>query len=188
LFQEITMSPRLSTLFLVLLAIPLGARATPARSGWDARLRNSSNQPVSLSLWRGRPAVVFYEDKASTEQNAALKRELFVRARAHRLFGRAHVLGVANLHGLDFFPANQFALSAVREAERKDGVPVLVDWNRALSSPPWDLAPSASSVMVLDDEGRLVHSWSGPLGPRDIEEFFAVLSRLLETNIGPVNG
>ncbi len=170
---------------LALAALPLAAWASTGRSAWDAELRTSRDEPVSLSRWRGRPTVLFYEDKGSTDQNAALKRELLARARAHRLIGRAHVLGVANLHGLDFFPANLFALSAVREAEEKERVPVLVDWNRTLSSPPWNLPPAASSVVVLDPEGNLVHAWSGPLGRRDIEEFFSTLSELLNVEIGP---
>ena len=182
------MSLKVSTAVLVLMGSSLVPGPLPERRGWDAQLRDSSNEPVSLSRWRGRPAIVFYEDRGSTQQNATLKRELFVRARAHQLLGRAHVLGVANLHGLDFFPANQFALSAVRDAERKDSVPVLVDWNRTLSSPPWNLPPAASSVVLLDAEGNWVHSWSGPLGPRDIEEFFATLSELLDLDIGPARG
>lgn len=180
------MSLRILVCVLVLAARPLAAGAVPERLSWDAQLRDSSNEPVSLSRWRGRPTVFFYEDKGSTEQNVALKRELFARARAHRLLGRAHVLGVANLHGLDFFPANLLALSAVRDAERKDSVPVLVDWNRTLSSPPWNLPVAASSVVLLDADGNLVHSWSGPLGARDIDEFFAELSELLNVEIGPV--
>ncbi len=181
------MSLRIPFLVLVLVAPPSAAGAIPERRSWDAQLRTSSNEPVSLSRWRGRPTVLFYEDKGSTEQNVALKRELFARARAHRLFGRANVLGVANLHGLDFFPANLFALTAVRDAERKDSVPVLVDWNRTLSSPPWNLPPAASSVVLLNADGDLVHSWSGPLGPRDIDEFFSELSELLEVEIGPAS-
>jgi hypothetical protein len=171
---------------LFLVVLPLAAGALPEERGWDAQLRNSSNEPVALSRWRGLPTVVFYEDRGSIEQNATLKRELFARASARRLFGRAHVLGVANLHGLDFFPANLFALSAVRDAERKERVPVLVDWNRTLSSPPWNLPPAASSVVLLDADGILIHAWSGPLGARDIEEFFSELSELLNVEIEPV--
>ncbi len=170
---------------VLVLAVPLVAGAAGRPPGWDAQLRTSSDEPVTLSRWRGRPTVLFYEDKNSTEQNAALKRELFARARYHGLVGRANVLGVANLHGLNFFPANLFALSAVRDAEKKDSVPVLVDWNRTLSSPPWNLPPESSSVVLLDDTGRLVHAWSGPLGRREIDEFFARLSALLQMEIGP---
>ena len=182
------MSLRVFPMAVSLIAVlPLAAGAIPERRSWDAQLRDSSDAPVSLSRWRGRPTVLFYEDRGSTEQNVALKRELFARARHHRLIGRAHVLGVANLHGLDFFPASLFALSAVRDAERKDGVPVLVDWNRTLSSPPWSLPPGASSVVLLDAEGARVHAWSGPLGPRDIDDFFAELSLLLNVDIGPAS-
>ncbi|MGZ6080520.1 MAG: peroxiredoxin family protein [Myxococcaceae bacterium] len=179
------MSVRISLLVVGLLGGPLVAGATPERRSWDVQLRDSSNAPVSLSRWRGRPTVFFYEDQRSTEQNVALKREIFARAKAHRLIGKANVLGVANLHGLDWFPVKLFALSAVREAERKESVPVLVDWDGALGAPPWSLPVEASSVVLLDADGRLVHAWSGPLGPREIDEFFARLSQLLEVDIGP---
>ncbi len=171
-------------LSVVLLGGSLGVANLPERH-WDVQLRDSSDAPVSLSRWRGRPTVFFYEDQRSTEQNVALKREIFARAKAHRLFGKANVLGVANLHGLDWFPVKLFALSAVREAERKERVPVLVDWDRALCASPWSLPAEASSVVLLDADGRLVHAWSGPLGPREIDDFFGRLSQLLDVDIGP---
>lgn len=179
------MSVRISMLAWVVVAVPLVAGAIPERRGWDAQLRDSSDAPVALSRWRGRPTVLFYEDRDSTEQNVPLKREIFARAKAHRLVGKAHVLGVANLHGFDWFPVKLFALSAVREAERKESVPVLVDWDRTLGAPPWSLPPGASSVVLLDADGRLVHAWTGPLGPPEIDEFFARLSELLDVDIGP---
>jgi hypothetical protein len=178
-------SVRISMWVLILVGVPLVAGAIPDRQSWDAQLRDSSNEPVSLSRWRGRPTVLFYEDKGSTEQNVTLKREIFARAKAHQLIGKANVLGVANLHGLDWFPVKLFALSAVRDAERKERVPVLVDWDHTLCAPPWSLPPEASSVVLLDADGHLVHAWSGPLGPRDIDEFFAELSGLLNVDIGP---
>ncbi|HSP18826.1 MAG TPA: hypothetical protein VLQ79_04885 [Myxococcaceae bacterium] len=168
-----------------LVGVPLVAGALPERGGWDAELRDTSNAPVSLSRWRGRPTVFFYEDKDSTEQNATLKRELFARAKAYRLIGKASVLGVANLHGLAWFPVNLFALSAVREAERKEHVPLLVDWNCTLCAPPWSLPARASSVVLLDAQGQLVHAWSGPLGRPEIDDFFARLAELLDVHIGP---
>jgi len=169
----------------VLVGVMLVGGAIPERGGWDAELRDSSNAPVSLSRWRGRPTIFFFEDKGSTEQNVTLKREIFARAKALGLIGKANVLGVANLHGLDWFPVKLFALSAVREAERKDSVPVLVDWNCTLCAPPWSLPPAASSVVLLDAQGQLVHAWSGPLGRREIDEFFAQLAELLDVNVGP---
>jgi len=180
-------SVSLKTFLWVLVAVATADARVPGAERVEAQLRTSANEPVSLSRWRGQPTVLFYEDRGSTEQNAALKRELLARGRARGLVGRAHVLGVANLHGFDFFPANLLALSAVRDAERREQVPVLVDWNLTLSAPPWNLPPAASSVVLLDADGSLVRSWSGPLGRRDIEEFFAALFSLLGTDIDPVD-
>jgi hypothetical protein len=152
--------------------------ASPGRV--DAALVDSRGGPVRLSEFRGKPVVLFYEDRASAQQNARLKRALAERAAARRLTGAAHVLGVANVAPYDFWPARAFVLSSIREVERRERVRVLVDWKRALLASPWSLPEEASSVVLLDAEGRWVHAWSGPVQDRALEEFFQVLEQLLK--------
>jgi hypothetical protein len=165
----------------VVLALALAGPVEEAAPGsrFDAALVDSRGGPVRLSHFRGKPVVLFYEDRASTEQNARLKRALSVRAEAERLTGAAHVLGVANVARYDFWPARGFVLSSIREVERRESVRVLVDWKRALVAPPWSLPDAASSVVLLDAEGHWVHAWSGPVQDKSLEEFFETLERLV---------
>jgi hypothetical protein len=146
----------------------------------DAELVDSRDAPVRLSRFRGKPLVLFYEDRSSAEQNAALKRALRERATAQRLSRAAHVVGVANVASYDFWPARGFVLSAVRDVERRDSVLVLLDWKHALGGPPLRLPEGASSVVLLDAEGRFRQAWSGPVEGPALEQFFEVLGRLVE--------
>lgn len=167
-------------LALALLAggLPLPAGAAPC----DAALADSRDAPVRLSRFRGKPLVLFYEDRTSSDQNARLKRELRDRAAARHLTESAHVVGVANVGAYDFWPARGLVLSAIRDIERRDKVQILVDWKRTLLDAPWSLPDAASSVVLLDADGRWVHAWSGPVSNRSMEEFFELLTRLVDGN------
>jgi hypothetical protein len=168
------------------LALPLAALLAgglPALEGAvavDAALADSRDAPVHLSRFRGKPLVLFYEDKGSADQNARLKRELRDRASARHLTRAAHVLGVANVGAYDFWPARGLVLAAIRDVERRDKVQVLLDWKRTLVAAPWSLPDAASSVVLLDADGRWVHAWSGPVQGASMEEFFEMLTRLVD--------
>lgn len=163
----------------VTLAAFEGGAAGLATGALDATLRSSSGDEVRLSLWRGRPVILFYEDKDSTALNVRLKDELFKRGRASGLLDAVSVVPVANLEAFDFFPARGAALKAVREEERKAGVPILVDLDGTLGGPPWNLPKETSTVLLLDAEGKLIFKHAGPLGEAELESFFGSLEWLL---------
>jgi hypothetical protein len=142
-------------------------------------LRGTDGKEVALSSWRGKPVILFYEDRHSTTLNAPLKEALFERGRALGLLEAVAVVGVANLEAFDFFPARGIALSRVRDEEKRWGVPILVDLEGTLGAAPWNLPKKTSSVLLLDSEGRVVFRYSGRLGVKDREEFFRTLDRLL---------
>jgi hypothetical protein len=148
----------------------------------DAELVDSRDAPVRLSSFRGRPLVLFYEDRSSTEQNAGLKRALRERAPTQKSSRGARVVGVANVAAYDFWPARGFVLSAVRAVERRDNVQVLLDWKHALGGLPLRLPEGASSVVLLDEEGHFIHAWSGAVEGAALEQFFEVLVRLVEAS------
>jgi hypothetical protein len=152
----------------------VGLRALP-----DARLRRSDGEPVRLSRFRGRPVILFYEDRHSLQLNQALKEQLFDRGRSAGLLRAVSLLAVANLEAYDFFPARGIALSYVRDAERKVGVPILVDLDGALSQEPWWLPSRSSSVVLLDRTGAEVFRASGALTPGETQRFFAALGGLV---------
>lgn len=157
-------------------AAPLDVPCEPPR---DALLRGSDGDRVQLSRWRGRPVILFYEDRHSLKVNQPLKDALFTRGRSAGVLRAAAVLAVANLKSFNFFPARGIALSYVRDAERKAGIPILVDLEGTLTKRGWDLPGKTSSVLVLDPRGAEVFRASGPLTPPETQRFFAVLGNLL---------
>ncbi|MDC0710442.1 hypothetical protein POL68_18335 [Stigmatella sp. ncwal1] len=160
-----------------------GARAQQPSGAMDASLRNSEGSPVRLSRWRGKPVILFYEDKDSVNLNAPLKERLFELARERGLQESAWVVAVANLEKFNFFPARQIALSYVKDEEKKAGVPILVDLEGTLGKAPWKLPMKTSTVMLLDAEGTLLYRYSGRMAEKDIELFIALLARLVGVDL-----
>jgi len=126
------------------------------------------------TLW-GKPTILFYEDRDSTQLNQPFKELLFRRGREAKLLDAASVVAVANLKAFDFFPARQFALAAVRDAEKKAGIPVYVDFRGSLTVAPAALPANTSSVLVLDRQGRVLFEYRGRLGPAEQAEALRVL-------------
>lgn len=141
----------------------------------DARLSRSSGAPVSLSVFRGKPAVLFYEDRYSTERNQALKDRLFELGKSRNLLDAVNVIAIANLQGWNFFPARDFALVAVRGFESKFKIPILVDFEGVMSSDSPLLPEKDSTVLLLDADGRILWQKNGVCSKAEVD---ALLDRL----------
>jgi hypothetical protein len=146
----------------------------------DAALLDVRDGGLQLSSFRGKPLVLFYEDRFSAEQNAPLKQALRERADALKLGRLVRVVGVANVAAYAFWPARAFVVLAVRAIERRDRVPVLLDWKRTLGEAPWNLPDGTSSVVLLDAEGRRVRTFSGVLQGEALQQFFLALEGLVK--------
>ncbi|WP_235216954.1 peroxiredoxin family protein [Archangium violaceum] len=149
----------------------------------DATLRGSNGKEVALSRWRGKPVILFYEDRHSTTLNSSLKEALFSKGRELGLLDAAFVVAVANLESFNFFPARGIALSHVRDEEKKWGIPILVDLKGTLGAAPWNLPTKTSSVLLLDSQGALVYRYSGRMQEEDQKAFFQTLGALLGREI-----
>jgi hypothetical protein len=156
-----------------------GGAAPAGTEPVDATLSTSKGDSVRLSRWRGKPVILFYEDKESTTLNLPLKTELFARGREKGLLQSAFVVAVANLEKYDFFPAREIALSYVRDEEKKAGVPILVDLKGTLGLAPWKLPTKTSTVLLLNAEGTPVYKHSGRMKPEEQARFFTELSTLV---------
>jgi hypothetical protein len=168
-------------LVLALVWVLAAGAAPPAEvQRFEAALVDSRDLPVRLSSYRGKPLVLFFEDRASADQNARLKRALHERPEARRFGGTATILGVADVSAYDFWPARDFVFSAIRDVEKRDKVQVLLDWKKVLREPPWSLPEGTSSVVLLDAQGHWVHAWSGAVEGAEEEHFFEVLVGLVE--------
>ncbi|WP_233261639.1 hypothetical protein [Vitiosangium sp. GDMCC 1.1324] len=140
---------------------------------------------MALSRWRGKPVILFYEDRHSTTLNSAFKEALFARGEELGLLDAAWVVAVANLESFDFFPARGIALSHVRDEEKKWGIPILVDLKGTLGKAPWNLPTKTSSVLLLDGNGMIVYRYSGRMEEQDMETFFHTLGALLGRDLPP---
>ena len=172
---------------VVLYSMPLFAMDTSSREGppvlaapANAVLRDTQDQQVPLAHFRGKPAVLIYEDRHSVEVNRPFKDALRQRAGDPRR-GQIQVVAVANVSSFNFFPARGFALHGVQDAERKARFPILIDWENALVQAPWHLPQKGSTILVLDPDGAVVWSRSGTLSGADQSEVFALLARLVPT-------
>ena len=166
-----------------LLAASPSLAAEPQVVPMDATLRGSNGKEVAISRWRGKPVILFYEDRHSTTLNSPLKDALFSKGQKMGLLDAAFVVAVANLESFDFFPARDIALSYVRDEEKKWGIPILVDLKGTLGASPWNLPTKTSSVLLLDGSGTLVYRYSGRMGDEDQKAFFQALGGLLGREI-----
>ena len=141
----------------------------------DATVSTTSGSDVKLASLRGKPTVVFYEDRDSTELNQSLKDELFKRGREEHLLKEVSVVAIANVKGFNWFPARNFVISAVKDTEKKAGVPVYLDWSGALWNAPWKLPSKTASVVVLKSDGRLLLQFTGKLKPEERTAVFEAL-------------
>jgi Bacterial protein of unknown function (YtfJ_HI0045) len=143
-----------------------------------AVLTGSHGEEVKLSRYQGKPIIVFYEDRHSTQMNKPLKTKLFEWGKAHGLMDAANVIAIANLKAFNFFPAKGFALQHVRGVEQKVGIPILVDLDGTMNAPPWSLPPESSTVVVFDREGAIVYRKTGALGDLEIDRVISLIETL----------
>jgi hypothetical protein len=143
-------------------------------------LTGTDDRPVSLARFAGKPAVVFYEDRGSTATNQALKEALVEQGRRHGLLHAVRVIAIANISAYNFPPARQIATAFIRRAERRAGIPILLDLSGTLQAQPWALPDDASTVLLLDAGGRVVWRHSGKVPPAETTRMFDQLRRLVE--------
>ncbi len=178
------MSTRMAGMLTIALLATSPSLATESKvAPMDATLRGSDGKEVALSRWRGKPVILFYEDRHSTTVNSPLKEALFSRGQSLGLLEAAWVVAVANLESFDFFPARGIALSHVRDEEKKWGIPILVDLEGTLGTAPWNLPTKTSSVLLMDGAGTVVYRYSGRMNEQEREAFFLALGALLGRDI-----
>jgi hypothetical protein len=155
--------------FVEILSSPCVAWALP-RPGEqlpNVRLVDTYGKSLELRQLRGRPVLIFYENKQSSKQNIPLKRELSKLVNADPFVKKViSLVPVASAEGYDFWPARGFVIDAIRKEQVKVGAPIYCDWTgyvgKALS-----IDARASNVVYLNREGRVVFVRQGPMGPSE---------------------
>lgn len=171
--------PLLRAALVTLLLLSPAARAAGDAAPRDAALERTDGSTVAMRTYRGKPAVLFYEDRHSTELNADVKTALLEQGRAAGRTDAVHVVAIANIQAYDFFPAKDFAVAFIRRLEGTIGIPILLDARGVLSAPPWNLPDEGGTVVLLDADGRVVWQHSGALGPERTKALLARVASLL---------
>jgi hypothetical protein len=153
--------------------------SAPPTGFLDVHLVDAEGDAVALHPLIGKPTVVFYEERDSTTLNQALKDELFRRGKQENLLDAVQVVAVADLQGYNWFPARNFALQGVRDAQKKAGIPVYVDWSATMRGAPWNMKEKTSNVVLLDADGKLVMRVAGKVDEKQQEQLFAALAAML---------
>lgn len=161
--------------------ILLLSSAALAAEGLDAQVIATDGSPVQLSSRWGKPTVLFYEDKDSGTLNQGLKDALFSQGTRQNALGAMTVIAVANVREYDWFPARNFVVSAVKDTEKKFGIPVYLDWEGRLSRSPFQLRPTGSTVLILDGQGKRRWSKTGALTAQEVSLVLALLGELVGT-------
>ncbi len=142
----------------------------------DFSVTTTAGKEVLLSALVQGPLVVFYEDEAGANENLALKAAL-------QRF-QSHVVAVAKVAGLDWFPARGAVVRAVHDVEQRSGVSIYLDWRGAVGR-AWGLADRGSSVLVLDRHGSKLFAQNGPLSRDEVAEVVSLLTRLCPSVVIP---
>jgi predicted transcriptional regulator len=151
-----------ATLFFVLalaaataIALPRPGTAAPA-----ARAQTLDGKVLDARAQRGKIALIFYEDKDSTQQNKALKDAITQQGKAtgHKL--NVVIYAVADVSGFDWWPARGFVQDAIRDEETKSKTSIFLDWTGSFGK-AFDVKPGVSNVVLLNSDNKVVLAHSG---------------------------
>ncbi len=144
----------------------------------DAQLQTAGGDRVPVTALWGRPTVLFYEDRGAGPVNQHVKDQLLAlldQGKAQGLLDEVSVIAVASVTRFDWFPARELVLAAGRELAEQLEVPFYLDFEGALSEPPWRLPRSGSTVAVLSPHGEVVWRATGRLTEVELDQLFARL-------------
>jgi predicted transcriptional regulator len=132
----------------------------------------------SVSQYRGRVVVIFYENRDAISQNQALKDAIGrVGAQDPTLAQRFALVAVANLAEFAFWPAEYFAREAITRVARHAHVELWLDWHHVLFR-RLGLRDGVSNVVVLDREGRVRLRRSGAIPASQVQPFLRALAAI----------
>lgn len=150
-------------------ALPRAGDAAPA-----VRIEDADGRAIALRDLRGKPALVVYEDKGSTQLNRELKADLARLAEGERYRASIGLVAVADVTGYDFWPVRGFVRDAIREESRKQKTTIYCDWTGAFRR-ALDLRHGTSSVVLYGRDGRVLFAAEGAVPPAERARLLGLL-------------
>ncbi|MGZ3423473.1 MAG: YtfJ family protein [Polyangiales bacterium] len=153
---------------LVLLALlKIGALAG------DFTVKDADDHVSKVSVLRaGGPALVVYEDKDASEENARFKERLGKLRDKDAAAKKVKLIAIADVASWDFWPANGFVKDALRDASKKSGITVWADWSAA-GRTALDAQRSRSNLVLVDGSGKVLWSSAGALSTAQEDDLLA---------------
>ncbi|MGZ3475664.1 MAG: YtfJ family protein [Polyangiales bacterium] len=153
---------------LVLLALlKIGALAG------DFTVKDADDHVSTVSVLRaGGPALVVYEDKDASEENARFKERLGKLRDKDAAAKKVKLIAIADVASWDFWPANGFVKDALRDASKKSGITVWADWSAA-GRTALDAQRSRSNLVLVDGSGKVLWSSAGALSTAQEDDLLA---------------
>jgi hypothetical protein len=151
----------------VLAVLKIGA------SPGDFEVKDADDHAAKLSALRGNgPALIVYEDKDASDQNAKFKERLGKLRDKDAAARKVKLVAIADVASWDFWPAKGFVKDALRDAGKKSGITVWADWTGA-GRKALDAQSSRSNLVLVDAAGKVLWSSAGGLSASQEDDLLA---------------
>ncbi|AKT37308.1 uncharacterized protein CMC5_014400 [Chondromyces crocatus] len=164
------------------LGAPVAALALPAEGEKvpNARVEDADGRGMEMKGLRGKPILIVYEDKGSSEQNKTLKDELSKLAKGDRYKTAIALAAIADVSSYNFWPVKGFVKDAIRDESKKAGTTIYCDWDASFRK-KYRLREGVSSVVLVDKAGHVIFAADGALSA----ERRAQLLQMLRAQVEP---
>jgi hypothetical protein len=180
-----TIHPRRAALALAFtLLVTIGshtASADPAvgEAAPDARVEDVDGRAVTIKSLKGRPVVLFYEGKDSSDQNATLKQEIARLSKLAPFSSSLRVAAVGDVSEYDYWPVKGIVKDKIREESSRRGMPIFCDWDGSFRS-KFKLRRGLSNVILIGGDGRVLFAFAGAVNAPAKERLLTKLRAAVE--------
>lgn len=161
------------------LAGPAYGLPRPGTQAPAARVHDVQGRVVTLERLRGKPVLIVYESRESSEQNQSLKDRLSRLAKGGRYRNRVHLLPIASVEQFNYFPIRGFVETSIAEESQRIGTAIFCDWDGGFRR-AFALRPERSSVVLVSRDGRVIFAYEGALTRRAQDRLIELLGREAE--------
>lgn len=160
----------------VLLIAGAPAQALPSLGATppDFVVQDLDDKPLKLSSLRGKPVLVFHEDKDAIDQNSTFKSRLSLFVKANSLGAKVSFLPVADVAAWSFWPAKGIVKGELKSAAQKAGTTLYADWT-AQAREKLGAVSGQSNLVLLDRAGNVLWASSGVLSTARQDKLLEIL-------------
>jgi hypothetical protein len=146
--------------FLLFGALDASAEPTVGEKAPDARVEDVDGRSVDVKALKGKPLILFYEGKDSSDQNEALKSELSRLRKAGAIQSTLRITAVADVSDYAYWPVKGIVKDKIREESSRRGMSIYCDWDGSFRA-KFKLRRGVSNVILLGEDGRVLFAHAG---------------------------